>query len=256
MRLFLPTYRYLKELSNCHILTKLKLNYTTIQIQNVINNKKMFENLFENVQKLSERLKKENVKFSEIYSIGGVSLAQYGWYIGANIPLLKALDAMTYAKLGKQSEIDKIFLYYYSKNLERLASEIADQYPTRKQIINEAIKCHKLKMFYASTSLFLAQADGICNGELFKTKHSKAAIKKFIKESSKSDKISAILSPILEESAIDIYHPDKTKFNSDLNRHGVMHGYDTNYGTEINSLKAFSLICYIKDFIDRYNKNK
>jgi hypothetical protein len=216
----------------------------------------MFENLTENIKKLSERLHQENLKFSEVYSKGGVSLAQFGWYIGANIPLLKALDAMTYAKLGKQSEIDKLFFKYYSNNLDKLASEIGNQYSSRKPIIDEAVKCHNSKMFYASTSLFLAQADGICNGELFKTRRSKEAIKKFIKESSESDKISAYLSPILEESAIDIYHPDKDRFNSDLNRHGVMHGYDTDYGTEMNSLKAFSLVCYIKDFIDRYNKNK
>ncbi len=88
---------------------------------------------------------------------------------------------------------------------------------------------------------------------MFKTKNSKKAIKKFIEENNSSDKTSKTLSPILKESAIDIYHPKKEKFNSDLNRHGVVHGYDTDFGSESNSLKAFSLLCYIKDFIDRYN---
>ena len=209
----------------------------------------MFENLVENIKKLSERLQQENLKFSEVYSKGGVSLAQFGWYIGANIPLLKALDAMTYAKLGKQSEIDKLFFEYYSKNLDKLASEIGNHYSSRKQIIDEAVKCHNLKMFYASTSLFScpSSTESVTENSLRQDAR-KMQLRNSLKKVVNQIKISATLSPILEESAIDVYHPDKAKFKSELNRHGVMHGYDTDYGTEMNSLKAFSLICYIKRF--------
>ncbi len=73
----------------------------------------MYENLIESIKKISERLKENDLKYSEIFSKGGVNLASYGWYVGANIPLIKALDAMSHAKHDEKSEIDKIFIKYY-----------------------------------------------------------------------------------------------------------------------------------------------
>ena len=46
----------------------------------------------------------------------------------------------------------------------------------------------------------------------------------------------------------------KGKFDSNLNRHAVIHGLDVNFGTEKNSLKAFSLLYSVSDFENRYKK--
>lgn len=214
------------------------------------------ENFMDGIKKLGEKLIKTDLKFSEIYSKGAVKLAEYGWYIGANVKVSQALDAIIFTNTNNKEKIDEIFINYYSENLEELSKAVIEKYSERDKILKEVIKCHNSKLYFASTTLFLSQVDGICNGELFKTKRSKSSIKKFIKDRSDKEKISSTLNPILEENAIDVYHPNKDKFKSDLNRHGVMHGYDFDFGTETNSLKSFSLLCYIKDFIDRYNNIK
>ena len=214
------------------------------------------ESFMRGIKKLSERLIKADLKFSEIYSKGAVKLAEYGWYIGGSMTISKALDAIGFIKTDDKDKIDEIFINYYSKNLNKLLKKIIEKYNERSKILTEAIKCHNSKLYFASTSLFLSQADGICNGELFKTRRSKSAIKEFIRENSDQNEISSTLNAILAENAIDVYHPNKIKYKSDLNRHGVMHGYDFDFGTETNSLKAFSILCYINDYIDRYNNIK
>lgn len=214
------------------------------------------ENFKDGIKKLGDRLIKVDLKFSEIYSKGAIELAEYGWYLGGGIKISETLDSIAYTKTGNKNKIDEIFNSYYSENIEELSKAIIEKYSNRKKILKEAIKCHNSKLYFASTSLFLSQVDGICNGELFKTRQSKSAIKKFIKKSSNKSNISSSLNAILKENAIDVYHPDKSKFKSELNRHGVMHGYDFDFGTKTNSLKAFSLLCYIKDFIDRYDNIK
>ena len=42
---------------------------------------------------------------------------------------------------------------------------------------------------------------------------------------------------------------DIHKFNCHLNRHEILHGINTNYGIEINSLKVISLLKYISDLL-------
>ena len=71
-----------------------------------------------------------------------------------------------------------------------------------------------------------------------------------------TDNISFYPEPLSNESAIDVCHPDKSNYQSQLNRHAVMHGYGTEHGDEINSLKSVSLRCFITDFVDRYNNMK
>ena len=103
-------------------------------------------------------------------------------------------------------------------------------------------------MYFASTALFLTIADGLCNGYLFKTKQNKLNLKQ---ELSKTHCLEEFLSLITEVSAIDIAHAKKINFPSTLNRHGVLHGLDFDYGTKTNSLKALSLLAFIGDFFTK-----
>lgn len=126
-------------------------------------------------------------------------------------------------------------------------------YPDRKSIFREALKAHKLKMYYSSTSLFLSQADGICQGQLFILKNEKATLKKRIKalgNSAAEDFLNAILSA----SAIDSPYSEKDKYISTLNRHSEVHGLDVKFGNEMNSLKALSLLTYIGQFLAKHKQ--
>lgn len=98
-------------------------------------------------------------------------------------------------------------------------------------------------MFHSSTILFLSQADGICDSIIF----TGSKIKK-IKDKKKVHPIVKIVS---ESNPLTDHYNPKTKnsnYFSDLNRHGVIHGISSDYGNELNSLKALSLVCFVSDF--------
>ena len=59
-----------------------------------------------------------------------------------------------------------------------------------------------------------------------------------------------ILDVILRVNKIDEYFSTELRGSTELNRHAVLHGYDTNFGTELNSLKAYSLLLFIVDFLE------
>lgn len=63
--------------------------------------------------------------------------------------------------------------------------------------------------------------------------------------------IKAFEKAITEVSAIDTPHSKMSEFPSSLNRHGVLHGLDFDYGTRINSLKALSLLAFVGDFFSK-----
>lgn len=178
--------------------------------------------------------------------------AKYGWYISAEIELIDTFELAKKLNKGDIESLDKFLSNHFSKNIKQIIKDKIKRFPERAAILQQARTAHKLKLYYASTILFLTQADGICSGELFKTRNEKKALKKYLQTNGTPGFLTTFLSAITEESAIDVYHPDKKKYKSDLNRHGVMHGFDFDYGTELNSLKALSLLCFVTDFINRH----
>lgn len=67
----------------------------------------------------------------------------------------------------------------------------------------------------------------------------------------------SIINLIGKETAlnVDTRKEDNSNYFTNLNRHGVMHGLEVNYGTEVNSLRALSFLCFITDFYNRYKKD-
>ena len=206
------------------------------------------------IKKLSEALKKLDKNLNR----GLTLLAQYGWYINQNIKLTESAELIAHSQKNKTKEIDDFFIKYYSEHFENLIKKLKIKFPERTGILDEGMKTHNQELFFASTQLFLSQADGICQGNLYKAgeKRDKKPLKQFLEKTNSLNFITSTLSPIIELSAIDVHVTRKSEFISELNRHAVIHGEDTEYGTRINSLKAFSLLCFVADFIDRYKNNE
>ena len=194
--------------------------------------------------------------FSKFYthSANGLKqIADYGWYLDGGITMGHGNNLMEEALKNNQAFIDNYLMDYYGNNIDDLASSLSKN-DDQKIIILEAIDCHKKSKFFASTILFLSLADGICNGLLFKTRNEKDALRKYLEEFGAGNFATVLFGQIVKESAIDEYFPKRGKYNSLLNRHGIMHGLDSSYGTKINSLKAFSLLSFVSDFVDRYRE--
>jgi hypothetical protein len=137
---------------------------------------------------------------------------------------------------------------FYEKEIKISSTHLVKHFPEKRKLIQEAIKAHKKKLFFASTILFLSLADGICNGYLFRIANQKKKLKNAL-----SDKriLDFVVSTLTNVSAIDAHTDDSLKYPSKLNRHAVMHGNDITYGTRTNSLKAFSLFACVADFVGK-----
>lgn len=206
------------------------------------------ENAFNSIAKLAIEYNKEfhdktknALKISDEYTY---LLSNYGWYISAEMSWKSVFDIFVALKNDNISFVNEQIISYYTRNIESIETTLIQKYPKRKSILLEAFKAHKMKMFFSSTILFISLTDGICDGKLFRGKN---ALNSFFTENNVSNRIKEVLD---KESAInvDTRKIDKSNYFSELNRHGVVHGLHTDFGNEINSLKALSMLCFITSF--------
>ena len=62
----------------------------------------------------------------------------------------------------------------------------------------------------------------------------------------------SLLSPLTETLPINASEYERQEDFEGLNRHIIMHGESLDYGTEVNGLKAISLINYISQVLSRF----
>mgnify|MGYP003592156326 CR=1 FL=1 len=177
-------------------------------------------------------------------------LSNYGWYISGEFKMKDIALFCQLIKSEKIEEAEKLLINFYRKNKSKLLKQIIKKHPEREPILNEALKAHSKKMFNSSIILFLSQADGITNAKIFRGP-------KVFKNNIDMNDNHSIINLIREETALnaDTRKEDKTNYFTNLNRHGVMHGLEVNYGTEVNSLRALSFLCFVTDFYNRYKKD-
>ena len=140
------------------------------------------------------------------------------------------------------NKANKFLIDYFKKEIESIKSKLTNDYPERKTICLEGFKAHKKKMFYASTILFLSQADGITNSQIFMGS-------KF-REFKKKNKEHSLVNIFDNENPLTVYYRKEShnsNYNSGLNRHGTVHGLSLDFGTELNSYKAISLLSFISN---------
>jgi hypothetical protein len=202
----------------------------------------IFQQLAEQSQKILSvigKLNLPNYTFEETDRI----FAKYGWYIPRFIEVGIVFDLLKLFEEEKSEKANEILIKYFKQNLKEIHGDLIRLHPDRANIIREAFLAHKKKLYFSSTILFLSQADGICDSIIF----TESKLKK-IKNKKESHHIVKVLS---ESNSLTSYYNPITKnsnFFSDLNRHGVMHGVSNDYGTELNSLKALSLLSCVDDF--------
>lgn len=100
-------------------------------------------------------------------------LSNYGWYISANMRFMEMLEIFQSINEGKFYEKENSLFEYYKSNLKALEKNLLSKHKDRIEILTEAFKAHKNKMFHSSTILFISQSDGICNGKIFTGENNK-----------------------------------------------------------------------------------
>ncbi|MBX8484823.1 hypothetical protein [Pseudomonas cichorii] len=189
-----------------------------------------------------------------------------GWFFnwqGGYQDVMELTESIQQA--NSANDIDNILMAYYNDYWDYYSELLAEKYPARQMAIHAAIGAHRSfapSGYSLSIPVFLAQADGIFSEVTgISSAMDKVRGQNVIKGSQwlstqigADEKAIGSLLPALELHELDILKSQvarkakaqKTgKVFDALNRHQVMHGEVSDYGTEINSMKAFSFMLFV-----------
>jgi hypothetical protein len=182
-------------------------------------------------------------------------IAQNGWFIELDSDLSLPSQIAYEIKNDSIENANKLLIEYYSSNLDRIIKNLITRHPNRKEILNQIVASYKNGNHSVLIPCVLTQVDGICYDFTKKKFFIKEKNNKYLSqiaselENSVNSFLQLYLSPLQNQTPIMVWEEDISKFPCHLNRHRILHGTSTDYGTEINSLKVISLLKYISDLL-------
>ena len=133
----------------------------------------------------------------------------------------------------------------FRSGLDDIESNLRSTFPNRSDILGDAFEAHRQEKYNLSVPLLLIQADGIwldrCSQNLFYPRLASAVADRVNKVPDKTirELVDALSNPSLP---LALSAKGRNPEFSELNRHQVLHGEVTDYGTEENSLKAVAFL--------------
>lgn len=176
------------------------------------------------------------------------TLARSGWFIDAemSLPTIRRLhEAMS---SGRDSEAEQWLSDYYRREGAAICERLCAHHPARAALILDAYRAHEEGRYALSIPVFLLQADGLAhdlgpNIQLF-SKDVSRGVQRLL-EALPAGSMERVFLSVFAENCVLVMNtkhlpPD---FNG-LNRHEVLHGSSVRYATEINSLRALSVLTH------------
>lgn len=178
-----------------------------------------------------------------------LTLGRKGWYVDSKFPHASLFRLEQELSNGNLDEAEEVLCEYYEQRSSEIEKAILSSFPERKMPIEAAFRAHRNQEYFLSIPVLLAQADGICGdiaGKYFFIKNNKKPqIATYILSITKSKFERMFFAPLLQTLPINASSSEREDDFDELNRHMVLHGETSKYGTRTNSIKAISLIGYI-----------
>jgi len=212
----------------------------------------------------AERFRKNLLESSPKVKESIEAMINIGWYPDINnFGLGSLMNLKDELSDSDTDEVNSVFVAFYTENISDVMKYLFEHYPHREKILSAAFDAHNAGNYILSIPVFLTQIDGIAI-DTFK-KH--FFIKKkgtqnpeimyaIEKMNGLGEFALALLTPL--QSTQPIIYGEKQRddeFNQ-FNRHQVIHGELLDYGIEVNSYKAISLLLYIAQTAEIVNRNK
>jgi len=179
-----------------------------------------------------------------------------GWFFGWHDEVQSLMKLVESLATTPFATVDDVMVAYYRTNLQPFANQIISEYPNRAAAIKAAVDAHTSipdDGYLLSIPVFIAQADGLLAEITGVESPMTHAANVFRDKYAADPEILDLLYPFLElkdssfmmsaKAREDAAQASGKSFTA-LNRHQVMHGERSDYGTEINSLKAFSFLVF------------
>lgn len=209
-----------------------------------------------------EQFRRDNETIAERYNdTVGKYFRDRGWYVGPSLGGQSVVDlADAIDEGGHDDAIEAEIAEHVRDNTPEIESEVLKNWPDRAAILRDAFGAHRRGLFTLSIPTFLAQADGIAReimGAHLFTDHD--GVKNGVKIADRAQSLidandecrvlmSAFVGILCEKHSMRAKTADRDQQKlaglpfSPLNRQGVLHGVDLDYPTELNSLRAISLL--------------
>ncbi|EHO11453.1 hypothetical protein HMPREF9714_01347 [Myroides odoratimimus CCUG 12901] len=205
----------------------------------------------ETFKQIGERLKEYTEKTPEYFLL----IAQNGWFIDLECELNLPSKVAYKIQNGELEIANNLLIEYYKENLEQIFEKLIVRHPNRKEILSQILNSYKTENHHLLIPTVLTQVDGICFDFTKKKFFIKEKNNKYLPqvttelEKSAENFLNLYLSPLQNQTPIMVREQDINQFSCHLNRHEILHGISTDYGTEINSLKVISLLKYVSDLL-------
>ena len=209
-------------------------------------------------------------------------LTKCAWYMNSKNNMHMISEILNLDKSNPQyiENIDKIMINYLKEYEGENYDWILSSFKSRKSILLDALEEHKIGRYNCSIPVFLNQIDGIArdllgidkynnffkkipekvidsSGQKVKTGKVQPYTKEIANDLSKTIVnddgfiYSFVIYPLEKLSCLCYDSDDINKYIEDgtiycnFSRHGIIHGKDLNYGTEVNSYKCISILLYL-----------
>lgn len=198
-----------------------------------------------------------------------VSIASYGWYLDFQTDMDLSVRLAKDIENNNIEQVDSYLLDFYESNFDTIIEKLKTNHKKRIDIFDEIKHGLKNNLYNLTIPLILTQIDGICydwTKKLFFIKNKKNEKNPYMPKVSNelielnSNFMKAFLAPFFNDAPIFAHENKLELYPIEFNRHKVLHGLDTEFGTKINCLKAISLLSYCEDVLTRIisdsNENK
>ena len=227
-----------------------QLNEIMTPLVNNINEiTKSFEPFLSQIYTISQKIAKAAEKWQAAKKQDVALMAENGWYPN--------WFTFFYTPLTEPGTLDELMTMHLNDNWDEITSKILEFCPSRTHILENAFDLHKSGNYIAAMPLFLSQSDGICCESVLKSfLFTGNEVEKNINKLTDSGKIETDMFTeiFLEPFKLRNHHNAGVSKSSQSakakapSRNGILHGHrkHLDYGTEINSLKCFSLLLFIR----------
>jgi hypothetical protein len=187
-----------------------------------------------------------------------------GWFVWFYEGYMSDFSNKMKSLVNKTDLEQEAFMESYIKdNITQFKDALVSFYPDRANQIRGAFKSHEVGNYFSSIPSLLVVAEGIGRDiyprvGIFAKNHSQGTPKTnelFDSISGISVMEEAVLKPLRVKSDVTktIHKPTENEHKM-FNRHLIMHGTSNNYGSEVNSLKAISLVYFVHESLTHLSK--
>lgn len=172
-------------------------------------------------------------------------LMERGWCLDPEMPHSWGVDLVNTIQEGEEEEAQQWLVDYFRQRLEEIEEKLVERHPQRAAIIAEAFAAHREERFALSIPVMLTQAEGVVHDkhqrQLFSKKNN-TNLKEVLVSLPDDDTRAIFMSAFVADIPLTRSTKDLPANFDGLNRHAVLHGLDPKYGTEVNGLRALSIL--------------